>query len=400
MSSRNPLPVLRAVDITPVANDDGGTQFILSDRMGIAPQQVVVSLPGYLILMHLDGESTSADVQAAFREQFGQSIPMREIMHLVDVLDHALLLENERFEDVLFDRRRQFAESPTRDNRDRWPDASTLQSTLQESLAGGLVAQPDVVRAIIAPHLDYERGKSCYADAYAALRAAGPADRYVILGTNHFGRGRGIVATAKDFQTPLGIVRTDRDFLRLLEHGLAQSICADELDHDREHSIELHVHLLQAVFPAVPFMIVPILVPDPSAPPELTGDVHGRVREFSTELRRLIDSDGRRTVVVASADWSHVGQRFGDESKTTPEFLREIEAYDREAMSLLRGGDADGFVHFVRANQNATRICSVGNLFAAAAVFPDGRLNWLRYHQAVDFENETHVTATAGLIVV
>ena len=76
------------------------------------------------------------------------------------------------------------------------------------------------LRAIVAPHLDFPRGRPAYAAAYAALRQSlqetEPPGRVVILGTNHFGRSSSVVGTEKDFQTPWGVLETDRAFLQRL----------------------------------------------------------------------------------------------------------------------------------------------------------------------------------------
>src|SRR4029079_11601775 len=112
---------------------------------------------------------------------------------------------------------------------------------------------------LIAPHLDYPRGTPCYADAYGVLATMPPPKRVVILGTNHFGRASSSVATRKDFQTPLGTTRTDREFIAALEQSCGSDLCEHEFDHLREHSVELQVLVLQHLFGANSFTIVPVL---------------------------------------------------------------------------------------------------------------------------------------------
>ncbi|HPF69673.1 MAG TPA: AmmeMemoRadiSam system protein B, partial [Candidatus Krumholzibacteria bacterium] len=134
-------------------------------------------------------------------------------------LDKALLLDNDRFRAAHAAHVAAYRAAPARDNRQRWPDGDALRAEITAMLADGAAAPDGDVAGVIAPHLDYARGAPCYADAYAILDEAPPAERYVILGTNHAGLGRGVVATGKDFLTPLGRVPTDRGY-RLYVDGL------------------------------------------------------------------------------------------------------------------------------------------------------------------------------------
>src|SRR5439155_17543161 len=99
------------------------------------------------------------------------------------------------------------------------------------------------LRALVAPHLDFPRGRPCYGAGYAQLRRAlaggEPPRRVVILGTNHFGRSGSVVATEKDFQTPWGVLPNDRPFLQELQAACGGNLMPYALDHLREHSIEL-----------------------------------------------------------------------------------------------------------------------------------------------------------------
>lgn len=394
------LPAVRALDVTPFRNESDELHFALRDLTQVAPQPIAVSLPGYFVLTQLDGEHTCRDVQTAFLKQFGQIISAEQIKHMITVLDKALMLDNAGFERAYALRRNDYLAAEARDNRERWPTATELHSQIRQILERGSPALVQDVRGIIAPHLDYDRGAPCYADAYATLAQAPPAERYVILGTNHFGRSSCVVATRKDFDTPLGHVATDRSFIDRLEGALGQSLCEHEFDHSAEHSIELQVHVLQACYPERPLAIVPILCPDPTGP---TGTVphDGRgpdLGDFADALAQLLGNDERRTVLITSADLSHVGQHFGDESPTTPTALEQVERQDRQLLDLLEQRREEAFVEAIRATANPTRICSVGCIYALLRALPERPCRVLRYHQAVNMAAETHVTCAAAVL--
>lgn len=394
------LPSIRPVNVTPFHGDDGQLFFALHDYSGIAAGPMAVTAAGYFVIAHLDGNRSHDDVQAAVRRQFQTEITHAQIDALVASLDEALLLHTEKFETAYAERERTFRAAPARDNRDAWPAADELRSELQTIIRSGAATALRDLRGFIAPHLDYARGRPCYADAYASLLASQPADRYVILGTNHFGRSRSVVATTKNFLTPLGTAATDADFISRIETRLGQPIRRHEMDHVAEHSIELQVHLLQVTQPDRPFSIVPILCPDPSGP---TGTrprdgIGPDLLAFCDALSATLAETPGRTVLIASADLSHVGTHFGDEQRATETSLRTIEDSDRRLLSLCEMRREEAFVEAVRATENETNICSVGCIFALLRVLQGMPCRILRYHQATNFKTDTHVTCAAGIV--
>ena len=393
------LPTLRNVEILPFRRQNGEIHFALHDPLQLA-ETIAVSAAGYFVLTHFDGAHTCADVTAEFRRQTGMELPISEIARLIVALDGAFFLHGPRFEAALEARRAAYLAAPARDCRDRYPPEPELRRALENILKTGKAASIRDLRGLIAPHLDYERGAPCYADAYATLAAAAPAERYVILGTNHAGLSDCVVATSKDFVTPLGRAPVDTDFLAALETRLGASLREHEEDHLHEHSIELQVHFLQVLAGPRPFQIVPVLCRGVDAP-ECETDSNGQfaqLRRFARVLGELMAGDRRRTILVAGADLSHVGQRFGDSEPTTPAFLQSIGQSDRALLSLLGQRNEAEFVAQLSANGNPTRICSTACIYAALQALPDQPCRILAYHQAVNLEAETHVTCTAAAI--
>lgn len=398
MSGARVLPAMRRIDITPIEHE-GEAMFLLRDVSRIAPRSLALSQAGCFILAHMDGESTYADVQHAFAQRFGQFIAPDDIETLVTALDDSLLLQTPRFHEALTAVMAEYADSDLRDGRDKWANADALRKEVLDLLDadGPVIAD---VRGIIAPHLDYERGRPCYVEAYSLLKRATPAERYVILGTNHFGRSSCVVATGKDFLTPLGRVATDRAFLAALESRLGESLCRNEFDHLHEHSVELQVHVLQAIHGRRPFTIVPVLCPDPSGPAGTAprdGDGPD-LGDFADALGELLAQTDERTVVIAGADFSHIGRHFGADEATTPETLASVGLYDRRLLGLLEARCEEQFVETVRRSSNRTNICSVGNVYTLMRALPDARCEVLNYHQAVNMEADMHVTCAAAVL--
>lgn len=392
-------PRLRAIE--PFRTPDMQAGMIgLRDPTGLSPAVLTVSEPAAVLLAMMDGETTCARIRARFSAEFGQAVAVETMAEMIGHLEAAHFLDGEAFEAHYASLVRAYRANGVRemlhaeamglaDGAD-----ALFDEILVEAAADGVAA--DSIRGLVAPHLDYARGRPCYGAAYGAIRRRRAPDRVVILGTNHFGRSTSVVATGKDFRTPLGTTRCDAAFLESIE-ARCGTLRAFELDHAREHSIELQVMWLQHLFGADAFSIVPFLCPDPCGP---TGtaprDGNGvDLRRFASILGELIAESKEDTFLIAGADLSHVGLAFGDERSLDAESLAEVEARDRRALSGLTTGGGDDLVRCVAEGGNPTNVCSAGCIFTLATALPDNEATLLAYHQAVTREAHTCVTCAA-----
>jgi len=317
---------------------------------------------------------------------------------MLDCLDQAHLLEGPSFEAHYASLVTAYRQAPVRE----MPHAAALGidasgQVFEETLADADPFEVDGrIRGVIAPHLDYARGRPCYAIAYGMLRNREVPGRVVVLGTNHFGRSPTVVLTGKDFETPLGLARTDVAFIEKLEAGVGP-LREHEFDHAREHSVELQVAWLQYLYGSEAFSIVPVLCPDPCGPSG-TAPCYGDgvdLHAFATTLGKVIRDDHVDTLVIAGADLSHVGAVFGDARPLDEAFLGEVARHDRTALAKLEQGGAEEFLEELRRHENATHVCSAGCIFAAATALSDARGRVLAYHQAVHSEEPNCVTCAA-----
>lgn len=403
MTQPSTHPKLRPVEMFPT-DQDGQRVFVVHDPSGLAAGQIVVSGPALYILSLLDGQNTLEQVRLKFQGIFGQPLPLDELEGMLAQLDAGRYLDSPAFRShfqSLIDAYRA-SDARVSDGQDGYGlGEETLSAGLERLLgaakSGGSRSAGGRLVGLVAPHLDYPRGAPCYAEAYGLLASTEPAERYVLLGTNHFGRSTGPAATLKNFQTPLGTTRTDRAFIEGLNGRLGLDLCEHEFDHQREHSVELQVLMLQHLLGAGNFEIVPVLCHDPCGA-NGTRSYDGRgadLHAFAEALHDQIAEDGRRTVIIAGADLSHVGTRFGDERELDASFLSEVERSDRAALSAYVDADAGSFVGRLRSCENQTRVCSAGCMYALRTALPGATPELLRYHQAVDRPSGTCVTCCA-----
>lgn len=416
-------PHARPIQPIPVQKD--GKQFVaLRDPSGLIQQTMVVPPQAVSILQLLDGTQSLDDiVDKIVREDDPKRDEHRaeagkQIKALVEQMDKFGLLWGptfEGYEKEVSDRLVEHGAFPVSASASLVqlahqaaggappPEDEEARRTWATELATGLLQtwldeaeDPEFespVTGLVVPHIDYARGAAVYAGGYRAWVGVEPPDRIVVLGTNHFGIGDGVVMSRHGFETPLGRIEADKDVVEKLEGKLGERLFKDELDLIPEHSIELHLPWIQHIFGEVP--VVAALLPDPLAP--MIADDGARVshQEFVTALGEVLEQVGGRTFIVSSADLSHVGPQFG-EPKPVDETRRvEVERHDREHLAKYITNDPDAFIEAMEWCKNPTRWCSVGNMAAAGRLSKAADIELIDYRQATDDKGLAMVSLAA-----
>ena len=203
------------------------------------------------------------------------------------------------------------------------PDAlnASIANVRSQARPDGSVAP----KVVVAPHAGLVYSGSVAASAFGPwARRAEPPRRIVIVGPAHRVAFRGIaVHPAAKWRTPLGEAAVAPAAHADLAE--ARGVFVDPRPFAGEHSLEMHLVMLQAMLPA-PFEIVPILIGD--ADPQTVAGA----------LRRVWG--GPETVVAVSSDLSHFLDQRSAESIDS-DTARRIETLDAAA---LDGRRACGFL--------------------------------------------------------
>jgi MEMO1 family protein len=189
-------------------------------------------------------------------------------------------------------------------------------------------ARPDggvAPKVVIAPHAGLVYSGAVAATAFGAwARRPEPPRRIVIIGPAHRVAFSGVaVHPAPKWRTPLGEIPVAG--VTHAELAQAPGVAVDSRPFEGEHSLEMHLIMLQAMLPA-PFEIVPILV----------GDAHSH--QVAEALRRVWG--GPETVVAISSDLSHFLDQTSAQSIDS-DTAQRIETIDANA---LDGRRACGFL--------------------------------------------------------
>jgi AmmeMemoRadiSam system protein B len=417
----------------------------LVDATQISDKVCIVIPAVQLILGLLDG---TRKIDAVV-EQVGRGLTRPFVEQLVAQLDDAGMLEGPTFEALYTKLKADFDASPN------LPPAATdgfVAALIQEAVQTGKLAETaseqekdaygktrlkevfehfcaealkDVTdpamttlpKAIVAPHLDYGRGWVNYASIYGRLRVADRPDRVIILGTNHHGRGTGVTLCDKGYTTAFGTCQADMDVVRALQAKLGDKVLASKYDHEREHSIELQIPWIQHVFGFGPDgtypKVVGILVHDPAVRNGESYDGQGiAYQPFVDAMKELVRKLPGKTLVVSSADLSHVGPGFGDQvalavpdeaddtaKKGAEDARNKVFAHDNELINHIANKRVSELMAAMAWQQNPTRWCSTGNLCAAIQITEPADVKILNYSAAMDPQGMTMVTSIAAVMV-
>lgn len=368
---------------------------LLRDPSNLGGQSMVVPPQILVLLAQCQGEDTLTEIFEKLKVPAEAQQQLEQMLVKMDEMGYfwgpiAEDLERKKLEQI-----RAAGRFALGDDQRKPEIATQLREFIVSSLAE--TEDPDLgqpVAGVVAPHLDYGRGRPTYAAAYKCLETGARTrpDRVVVLGTNHFGIGDGVVMTEFGFETPFGPVNPDVGVLERLRDAFGEKLFKDQLDFLGEHSVALHLPWIQHLYGDVPVVVA--LVPDPIS--GLLEDDGGRVGtlEFANALKDILKQAGGHTLFVSSADLSHRGPQFGDQRAVDTAQKHQIEQYDRDTLGSWIDG-AEPFLGVFRSGGNPNRWCSVGNLVATLVAAPHAQREMVTYHQAVDDRGTVLVSSAA-----
>jgi AmmeMemoRadiSam system protein B len=407
-------PRLRSVEAFPI-QQEGKTFICLRDPQHLS-EPLVITPVGYFVLSHFDGQHSFLEIQEAYRQRVGQTLSIEDLKKMINALDEQFFLYNQRFldrqEEIVEEFGRREVRAPAHAGTVYGAEAEKLEAQLAghfqaadgpgEAQANGNGSTP---KAIVAPHIDFHRGGPCYAWAYKELVERPGADLYILLGTSHCGGESPFVATRKDFATPLGMVQTDKEFLRRLGEVYRRDLFSGEYLHRTEHSLEFQVVYLKYVAELRArrtgekrdFKIVPILVTSFHANIQSRSlpERDPRIGDFLKALADLAANEPRTVCFVAGVDLAHVGAQFGDRDPVTPEFLKWVETEDQALIKKLASLDSEGFFQEIAKDEDRRRVCGFSPLYSLTHLLDGSRGRLLKYGQSFTQETGSAVTFTS-----
>lgn len=375
------------MDIVP-ASYQGERVFLVKDMLGLIPQTVLLKDEALRIIRLIDGERDIRDIQLELmRMEGGVIIRADEVEEMIALLDRTFLLDSDHYRKEKARVIAEYAEQPIREpalSGKAYPDdpdelASYMQSILGigDKETGGPGGKR--LRAIVAPHIDLDVGKKVYAEAYMVLRGFS-FRRILVLGTGHNLQDHYFSLTTKDFITPLGRVKTDKDSIERLKGTCPPGIIAPhDIDHRNEHSLEFQILFLQGLF-GEDFEMIPVLcgsfhrvLHKVARPADIPG-----VKNFVAGLEALLGKDEGGVLVVAGVDFSHIGPKFGHR-ETASSLLLEAKAHDRSLIDAICRGDVGALWSVSKKTRNKYNVCGFSTLALLLELFSGGTGSLMGY---------------------
>jgi AmmeMemoRadiSam system protein B len=208
-----------------------------------------------------------------------------------------------------------------------------LRNQVKECL--GKVPKPsnDVTYGVISPHAGYYYSGKCAGYSYRAIAESKKPDTYIMLGLSHSGYPSCI--SNEEYETPLGIVKSDKELIT----ELSKNIPINDTAHANEHSIEVQIPFLQCIDKDA--IIAPIIV---------GHDVTNEARYIYDAIKKF----NRKVIIVASSDFTHYGSGYGY-LPFSNEVRKNMYKLDQGAIRQILELDSAGFLSYV--NKTQATIC-------------------------------------------
>ena len=195
-----------------------------------------------------------------------------------------------------------------------------LQQTIDQYLSKSMDAPAldGELIAVLAPHAGYPFSGAIQGYSYHLLKK-NSFNTVIVIGTAHYFPVEGAaVYDGSAYQTPLGVVATDKDFIKDLL-GATSWIESNSSAHDQEHSVETQIPFLQRTL-SEGFQVVPIVMGGASL------EVCQTIGRAIAQVAKIHQDRGKKTLLVASSDLTHY---------PTDEDARRVDSSTLEALLTL-----------------------------------------------------------------
>jgi hypothetical protein len=230
------------------------------------------------------------------------------------------------------------------------------------------------IMGVISPHAGYEFSGFCAAHSFKEIGESQLPDLYIMLGLSHSGFKTSL--SDLDWETPLGILKTHKEFINALKEN--SNIQINNNTHSQEHSIEVQLPFLQFVNRDVidKIRIASIIV---------STDIE--YKKIAEEIRKTINKLKLRVCFITSSDFTHYGLNYG----YFP-FNRDIKQsmynLDKKAIEYIEKLQPDKFLAYI--GETGATICGyypITVMVQLSKIFETHKARLLKYYTSGDVVN-------------
>lgn len=384
--------------------------WLLRDPLQLSEKQLIFPVALAQMLPLLDGSRDFKAIHTTFSQLVAEQVPAELITTTLEELDAAFLLNNERAHRQQAYHLAEFRAQPFRVpslaglGYPAAPDELSSFFAGYEEQAGPAEERNWRGRALISPHIDYQRGGSVYASVWRHSHAAlAEADLVLILGTDHSGGPGTVTLTSRPYATPFGVLPTDPELVARLAAAIGpDQAFALELNHRYEHSVELSAVWLHYVYNQLDLAPPPVV-------PVLTGSFqhfvgNGLHPTRDRTLNRFVDTlqaetAGLRVFVVASVDLAHVGPSFGDPFVMDAVRRERLRQSDTRLLAAIGAGDHARFYDEIVAVGDRHRICGFSATYLMLRYLDGAEGAVVAYDHCPADEQDNSLVSICGLLL-
>lgn len=401
MEKSKVIPKLRGDIVIKILENGNTKNLLLYDESKIATQPLVFPIEFSSLLQFFDGQTTFEQLEKIVSQNYQGDVNqfMQSFQYLIEDLDYLCYLETPYYFKVR-DNFIAYMNSLIRPpicTGNSYPSERYELNTYLENIFNKAKSKESFsnINSIIVPHIDFAIGDPAhrvYSVAYNAIRSFS-YDAFIILGTSHYGTSDYFMLTTKDFETPLGVAKTDKELIEQLSKSSPDGISIDDYAHRFEHSIEFQVVLLQFAFNNPEITIVPILV----------GSFHefiynntlpsdnSNIQELIQRFKTIIYEKYKNPLFVGSVDFTHFGRKFHDPYDGM-EHIQSIKEHDHKLIEHITNCNPNGFFQEVSKVKDKFKICGLSPIYTLLSIVRPSKGHFLGYDYWDDFQNKSVVT--------
>ena len=210
------------------------------------------------------------------------------------------------------------------------------------------------LKGVVAPHIDFQRGGSCYAFAHREIWERNCFPLFHHLWNCPYRHEKSFLPYPERFCYTSWDFECGQELVDAIQSRCPDDLFQDEGVQRSEHSVEFQCLFLRYLYPEPNSLkIVPIL----------SGSFHEAIdkgispmelkpfRQFIDALKEAVSSLGREVCYIASADLAHMGLQFGDRDGVSEYSLRVIAKKTGRCWGMRRKWMGKGFSHRFRERE-------------------------------------------------
>ncbi len=380
--------------------------WIIDDPLQLSQQQMILPYALAKMVSEMDGTKTLDELHRLLSAEADSPTPFTTVTDALAQLDENFLLENEFSRAKVAGIKRAWREQEFRPPIFAGHSYPEDPAKLDRFLAAYSDDDAELAnwpewhgRAIVAPHIDYQRGGHIYAKTWQrAQKGLESADLILIWGTDHKGGNGSLTLSSIPYATPYGILPTDSHIVQELAAAIGTDAAYElELNHRSEHSIELAAtwlhYLRRESCPVIPILVGSFHQFTPNGDP--LSDP--KIAAFMQRLKEL--TAGKNVFSIASVDLAHVGPAFDspyDMDDRRKQYLRETDA---QLLQAIEQGDKDRWFNLLAHNRNANNVCGFAPTYLMLDYLGETSGVQVGYDQCSADPTDTSIVSIGGVLL-